>query len=112
MIGFTQSSYPALFLLPSDEDYKTLPLQIYRKGTKIPPNFQNGISAFYEAGQTVNIPAKAWTIIKQCVEPRHSLVYDFNKPSHIYHCKQCSRANYIPLPSSPKNITAQYCQYY
>ena len=24
MIGFTQSSYPAFFFLPSDEDYKTL----------------------------------------------------------------------------------------
>ena len=24
LIGFTQSSYPAFMLLPSDEDYKTL----------------------------------------------------------------------------------------
>ena len=34
LIGFTQSSYPA-FLLPSDEDYKTLVRKIGREnGTK------------------------------------------------------------------------------
>ena len=34
MNGFTQSSYTALFLLPSDEDYKTLRYLVGYKVTK------------------------------------------------------------------------------
>lgn len=42
MNGFTQSSYPALFLLPSDEDYKTLWSLVSYKVTKSISEYKTG----------------------------------------------------------------------
>ena len=42
MNDFTQSSYPALFLLPSDEDYKTLWSLVGSKVTKSISYFKTG----------------------------------------------------------------------
>lgn len=42
MNGFTQSSYPALFPLPSDEDYKTLWYLVGYKGTKSISHYKTG----------------------------------------------------------------------
>ena len=46
MIGFTQSSCPAFHLLPSDEDYKTLPFE-QKKPDKVIGFTQSSCPAFH-----------------------------------------------------------------